>query len=284
MNSTQSGVNVIGNYSNIIRLADEKKVDRIIVALEERRGNFPTKELLECRMEGITVEDGISFIEYLTGKLLIDKIRPSSLIFSNGFNKSPVVQSLKTCSDLLLSLIFLVLFMPLMVCIAVAIKIDSPGPVFYRQERYGRNGKLFDLLKFRSMKNNAEKETGPVWAEENDKRITRIGKIIRKFRLDELPQIINVLKGEMSFIGPRPERPFFVEQLKKESPYYDKRHIVKPGITGWAQTEYSYGATKEEAMEKLKYDLYYIKNMSLFFDLFIYFRTVKIVLFGEGAR
>ena len=284
MNSTQSGVNVIGNYSNIIRLADEKKVDRIIVALEERRGNFPTKELLECRMEGITVEDGISFIEYLTGKLLIDKIRPSSLIFSNGFNKSPVVQSLKTCSDLLLSLIFLVLFMPLMVCIAVAIKIDSPGPVFYRQERYGRNGKLFDLLKFRSMKNNAEKETGPVWAEENDKRITRIGKIIRKFRLDELPQIINVLKGEMSFIGPRPERPFFVEQLKKEIPYYDKRHIVKPGITGWAQTEYSYGATKEEAMEKLKYDLYYIKNMSLFFDLFIYFRTVKIVLFGEGAR
>ena len=284
MNSTQSGVNVIGNYSNIIRLAGEKKVDRIIVALEERRGNFPTKELLECRMEGITVEDGISFIEYLTGKLLIDKIRPSSLIFSNGFNKSPVVQSLKTCSDLLLSLIFLVLFMPLMVCIAVAIKIDSPGPVFYRQERYGRNGKLFDLLKFRSMKNNAEKETGPVWAEENDKRITRIGKIIRKFRLDELPQIINVLKGEMSFIGPRPERPFFVEQLKKEIPYYDKRHIVKPGITGWAQTEYSYGATKEEAMEKLKYDLYYIKNMSLFFDLFIYFRTVKIVLFGEGAR
>ena len=284
MTNLQSDVRIIGDCSLIHQIVKEDKVDRIIVALEERRGRFPTEELLKCRMEGISVEEGIAFYEHLTGKLLVERAYPSFLIFSNGFIKTTYHHVVKTAMDLFLSFFGLIIFLPIMALTALAIKLDSSGPVFYQQGRIGKKSKIFLLLKFRSMKEDAEKETGPVWAEEKDKRVTRVGKIIRKLRLDEIPQIINILRGEMSFVGPRPERPHFVEHLKDEIPFYDKRHAVKPGITGWAQIEYRYGASRKDALEKLKYDLYYIKNISFFLDLVILFRTIKIALFGNGAR
>jgi len=284
MKNMQPDIQIIGDCSLIHKIVSEDKVDRIIVALEERRGRFPTEELLQCRMQGISVEEGIGFYEQLTGKLLIERAYPSFLIFSNGFIKTTYHHVLKSAMDLFLSFFGLIISLPIMALIALAIKLDSSGPVFYQQERVGRHGKTFRLLKFRSMREDAEKETGPVWTEEEDKRVTRVGKITRKLRLDEIPQMINILRGEMSFVGPRPERPYFVEHLTHEIPFYDKRHMVKPGITGWAQIEYPYGASKDDALEKLKYDLYYIKNMSLFLDLLILFRTIKTALFGNGAR
>jgi sugar transferase (PEP-CTERM system associated) len=284
MTNLSSEVRVIGNFSLIHKLANEGKVDRIIVAMEERRGRFPTEELLKCRMEGISIEEGIAFYEHLTGKLLIERAYPSFLIFSNGFIKSTYHRVVKTVMDFMLSFLGLIISLPIMALVALAIKLDSRGPVFYQQERVGKNGKTFMLLKFRSMREDAERETGPVWAQERDLRVTRIGRIIRTLRLDEIPQMINVLRGEMSFVGPRPERPHFVGELKNEIPFYEKRHAAKPGITGWAQIKYPYGASTNDALEKLKYDLYYIKNMSLFLDLLILFRTVKIALFGNGAR
>jgi sugar transferase (PEP-CTERM system associated) len=284
MRTVEPEVQIIGDYSLIQEIARQGKVDRIVVALEERRGTFPAESLLKCRMDGVTVEEGISFYERLTGKLLIEKTYPSTLIFSNGFKKSGVNRTVKAAMDYFLSACGLIICLPLIPLIALAIKINSPGPVFYRQERIGRDGKIFNLLKFRSMMNDAEISTGPVWAKVNDERITLVGRCIRKLRIDEIPQMINVLKGEMSFVGPRPERLHFVEKLKKEIPFFEKRLSVKPGITGWAQTEYRYGASNGDALEKLKYDLYYIKNMSIFLDLLIIFRTVRIVLFGRGAR
>jgi sugar transferase (PEP-CTERM system associated) len=284
MANLQSDVPIIGGWSTIHRFVSEGRVDRIVVALEERRGRFPAEDLLNCRMEGISIEEGIAFYEHLTGKLLIEKAYPSFLIFSDGFIKTTYHHGVKTALDFSLALSGLIILLPVMALIALAIKLDSVGPIFYRQERVGKNGKTFILLKFRSMKKDAEKATGPIWAEEGDKRVTWVGKILRKLRLDEIPQMINILRGEMSFVGPRPERPHFVEHLKDEIPFYDKRHAVKPGITGWAQIKYPYGASKNDALEKLKYELYYIKNMSLFFDLLVLFRTVKIALFGNGAR
>jgi sugar transferase (PEP-CTERM system associated) len=274
---------IIGDYSQIIDLIKREKPDRIIVALEERRGKFPLNQLLECKMKGISIEDGINFYEHLTGRLQIESLRPSSLIFSEGFRKDKATLLLKRITGFLLSLVALTLLSPVIVLCSLLIKLDSKGPVFYRQERAGKNGKIFRLLKFRSMVENAE-ENGAVWACEKDDRVTRVGKRLRKYRLDEIPQMINVLKGDMSFVGPRPERPCFVEQLKVDIPYYDQRHTVTPGITGWAQIKYPYGATKEDALEKLKYDLYYIKNLSSLFDLMIIFETIKVVLFGKGAR
>lgn len=284
MTNLQSDVRIIGDCSLIHKIVSEGKVDRIIVALEERRGKFPTEDLLNCRMEGISIEEGIAFYEHLTGKLLIERAYPSFLIFSDGFIKTTYHHVVKTAMDLFVSFLGLIVSSPIIALIAMAIKLDTSGPVFYRQERMGKHGKTFMLLKFRSMKEDAEKETGPVWAEEGDKRVTRVGGIIRTLRLDEIPQLINVLRGEMSFVGPRPERPHFVENLQNEIPFYDKRHAVKPGITGWAQIKYPYGASRMDASEKLKYDLYYIKNMSLFLDLEILFQTLKIALFGRGAR
>jgi sugar transferase (PEP-CTERM system associated) len=284
MANMQSEVPIIDDWSTIHKIVSERKVDRIIVALEERRGRFPTEDLLNCRMEGISIEEGIAFYEHLTGRLLIERAFPSFLIFSNGFIKTTYHHVVKTAMDLCLALFGLTILLPIMALIALAVKVDSAGPIFYRQERVGKKNKSFILLKFRSMKEDAEKESGPVWAEQEDKRVTRVGKIIRKFRMDEIPQMINILRGEMSFVGPRPERPHFVEHLKREIPFYDKRHAVKPGITGWAQIKYPYGASKNDALEKLKYELYYIKNMSLFLDLLILFQTVKIALFGNGAR
>ena len=274
---------IIGDQSQILDIAIQKRVDRIIVAIEERRGRFPNAQLLECKMRGIAVEEGIEFYEHLTGRLQVESLRPSSLIFSEGFKKSKLTMWVKRVSGFSLSLIGLILLSPLILLISMLIKLDSRGPVFYKQERVGEGGKIFRLLKFRSMVEGAE-ANGPVWAEQNDKRITRVGRWMRKWRIDEIPQMFNVLKGDMSFVGPRPERLFFVEKLRKEIPFYEQRFSVKPGVTGWAQIKYPYGASKIDALEKLKYDLYYIKNLSLLYDLLIIFETIKVVLFGKGAR
>jgi sugar transferase (PEP-CTERM system associated) len=274
---------VIGDQSQILEIALREKVNRIIVALEERRGKFPEDQLLSCKMRGIPVEDGIEFYEHLTGRLQVESLRPSVLIFSDGFKKSKLMMWTKRVTGFTLSLIGLILLSPLLLIISVLIKVNSRGPILYKQERVGKNGRVFELMKFRSMLENAE-INGPEWAKPNDKRITRVGRWIRKWRLDEIPQMVNVLKGDLSFVGPRPERSYFVEKLRKEIPFYDQRFSVKPGITGWAQIKYQYGASKEDALEKLKYDLYYIKNMSFLFDLLIIFETIKVVLFGKGAR
>jgi sugar transferase (PEP-CTERM system associated) len=274
---------IIGEQSQILDIATREKVDRIIVALEERRGKFPESQLLECKMRGFAIEEGIEFYEHLTGRLQVESLRPSFLIFSGGFKKSKLTMLTRRIIEFVLSLIGLILLSPVILAVSVLIKIDSRGPVFYRQERAGQKGKTFELLKFRSMVENAETD-GPVWAEKDDERITRVGRWIRRLRFDEIPQMINVLKGDMSFVGPRPERPYFIEQLRKEIPFYDQRLSVKPGVTGWAQIKYRYGASKEDALEKLKYDLYYIKHLSSLFDLIIIFKTIKVVVFGKGAR
>ena len=274
---------VLGSPERLPEIALAEKVERIVVALEERRGQFPLAQLLECKMRGIQVQEGVDFYEHLSGKLLVERLHPSFLIFSEGFRISRSAAALKRAFGFVLSALGLLLAFPLIAILAVAIKLDSPGPIFYVQERVGRDGRSFGLLKFRSMGQNAEAQ-GPQWAGEEDPRITRVGRFIRKWRLDEIPQMINVFGGDMAFVGPRPERPHFVEMLSREIPYYSQRHVVKPGITGWAQINYGYGASKADALEKLKYDLYYIKNLSLTLDLYILFQTIKIVLFGRGAR
>jgi sugar transferase (PEP-CTERM system associated) len=274
---------VIGDYSQILSICQKGDVDRIIVALDERRGRFPLEQLLFCRLKGIPVDDGVAFTEQLAGKLSVENLHPSFLIFSDGFKRSAIFKRLKRGIDIIGSLLGLTVFTPVMLIISLAIKLDTKGPIFYRQERIGEDEKIFNLFKFRSMSVDAE-ENGPVWAEVNDQRVTRVGQVIRKLRFDEIPQMFNVLKGEMSFIGPRPERPFFVDTLKSEIPFYSERHVIKPGITGWAQICYSYGASKEDALEKIKYDLYYIKHMSLILDLMILFETIKIVFWAKGAR
>jgi sugar transferase (PEP-CTERM system associated) len=277
--------NVIGGkYEGLSELASAKGIEKVVVALEEKRNNFPIKELLKCRVNGIEVIDGNSFYEMLTGKLVVKAINPSWLIFSEGFRKSRTRRFLKRAADLIMSFAMLVVFLPLMGLIALLIKLDSRGPAIFSQERVGAKGKIYRMHKFRSMVEDAEKMSGPVWARDDDGRITRVGKIIRKLRIDELPQLWNVLKGNMSFVGPRPEREHFVKQLEKKVPYYSERFTVKPGITGWAQVSYGYGASEEDAIEKLNYDLFYIKNMSFFMDLMIVLRTIKIVLFRKGAR
>jgi len=271
-------------FDNICNLAEAENVKSVIVALDEKRGILPYEELLKCKVKGMDIIDGESFYERITGKLLVEKINPSWLIFADGFVKSKVSRAVKRLVGLLLSTLMLVLLSPLLLLVAIAIKLDSPGAALFSQERVGEYGKTYTLHKFRSMRDDAEKESGPVWASEEDPRVTRMGKIIRKLRIDELPQLWNVFKGDMSFVGPRPERPVFVEKLKKIIPYYNERLSVKPGVTGWAQIKYPYGASEEDALQKLKYDLYYIKNMSLVMDLIVIFHTAKIVLLGRGAR
>jgi len=278
------GIPVHHGFDNICDLAEVENARCVIVALDERRGILPYDELLECKVRGINIIDGASFYERITGKLLVEKINPSWLIFSDGFVKSRISRPVKRLVELVLSSLILILLSPLMLLVSVAIKLDSRGPILFSQDRVGEYGKIFTLYKFRSMRADAEKESGPVWASEDDPRVTRVGKIIRKLRIDELPQLWNVFKGHMSFVGPRPERPVFVEKLKKTIPYYNERFCVKPGVTGWAQIKYPYGASKEEALEKLKYDLYYIKNMSWFMDLMVIFHTAKVVLLGRGSR
>jgi sugar transferase (PEP-CTERM system associated) len=269
-------------FNNICNIAEENKVKKIVVALKEKRGQFPAAELLECKVSGIEVLDGNSFYEMLTGRLIVEEINPSWLIFSKGFEKSRFKRMVKRIIDLTISLTLLIVLSPVILITALVIKLDSKGPVVFSQERVGKRNKPYMVHKFRSMKCDAEKETGPVWAKDNDDRITRVGRFMRKWRVDEIPQLWNVLKGEMSFVGPRPEREHFVKQLKEIIPYYSERFTVKPGLTGWAQVSYGYGASVRDAIEKLNYDLFYIKNMSTLFDLMIVFKTVKTVLFGMG--
>ncbi len=272
------------DYRGLCEMVKDMNISKIIVAMEERRGIFPTQELLNCRMEGIEIIDGHSFYEMLTGKLMVELIPPGWLIYSVGFRKSIIQRFFKRLVDILLSTTLLVLFMPLFVLIAVLIKIDSKGAILFSQERIGEKGKKYIIYKFRSMVMDAEKQSGPKWADDDDSRITRIGKLLRRWRLDEIPQIWNVLKGEMSFVGPRPEREYFIHQLEKIIPYYKERLTIKPGVTGWAQVSYGYGATIEDAIEKLNYDLFYIKNMSVWFDLMIILLTVKTVLSAKNVR
>ncbi len=268
----------------LYEMAHTLGIKKVIVDFKERRTISPTKELLRCRVDGIDVIDGNKFYENLTGKLTVESLNPSGLIFSGGFQKTLLRRFLKRSVDLILSVFMLIVCSPLIVITAVLIKIDSKGPVIFSQERVGEKGKIYRMHKFRSMVADAEKQSGPVWAQCDDDRITRVGKIIRRLRIDEIPQLYNVLKGEMSFVGPRPEREYFVKQLEDLIPYYTIRYTVKPGITGWAQVCYGYGASVEDAVEKLNYDLFYIKNMTTLMDVMIVLRTIKIVLFSGGAR
>jgi sugar transferase (PEP-CTERM system associated) len=274
---------IVGTPADIERLIAAHQIDRIVVGLSDRRGKLPVEELLRAKMAGIRVEDATTTYERVTGKILIDDLRPSWLIFSDGFRVSRVTRLLKRTIDLTLSLVMAILALPLMVVTALLVWLDDGRPVLYCQERVGENGGTFVLSKFRSMRKDAEKGGRPIWATDGDVRVTRVGRFIRKTRLDELPQLWNVVRGDMSFVGPRPERPFFVEQLSEAIPFYQQRHAVKPGLTGWAQVKYRYGSSLEDAMEKLRYDLYYIKHLSVFFDLTIVFDTVKVVLFRKGA-
>jgi sugar transferase (PEP-CTERM system associated) len=274
---------IVGTPADILRLVKEHQVDRIIVGLADRRGKLPVDELLQAKMSGVRVEDATTTYERVTGKILIDDLRPSWLIFSDGFRVSRLTRVMKRSIDLSLALVLAALAAPAMLLTALAVRLESEGPALYRQERVGENGRPFTLFKFRSMRQDAEQGGKPIWARDGDDRVTRIGRFIRKTRLDELPQLWNVLRGDMSFVGPRPERPFFVAQLAREVPFYQQRHVVKPGLTGWAQVKYRYGSSIEDAMEKLRYDLYYIKHLSVSFDLTIVFDTVKVVLFRKGA-
>jgi sugar transferase (PEP-CTERM system associated) len=275
---------ILGNANDIDRLIGDRRVDRIVCGLSDRRGRLPIEALLRAKLSGVRVEDATTTYERLTGKILIDDLKPSWLIFSDGFRASRWTRSIKRMLDLSLSMIVFIVSAPFMVLTAIAIALDSSGGVLYSQERVGEDGRVFKIYKFRSMRTDAEHAGTPVWARDKDDRVTRVGRFIRATRLDELPQLWNVMNGDMSFVGPRPERPFFVDQLAQAIPFYMQRHAVKPGLTGWAQVKYRYGSTIEDAMEKLRYDLYYIKHMSIVFDLTIVLDTVKVILFGKGAK
>jgi sugar transferase (PEP-CTERM system associated) len=279
-----NGFRVLGQTHQLQEIVTANQAGMIVVALAERRGVFPTQAILDCKLRGIRIEDWPAFYEKLTGKIVVQNLRPSWLVFSEGFARTQVTRLIKRVVDLSLSCLFLALGWPIFLLLAIAIKLDSSGTTFFRQDRVGERGRIFTILKFRTMVENAEALTGPVWATQEDPRTTRVGRWLRKSRLDEFPQILNVLKGEMSFIGPRPERPHFVAQLQDRIPYYAQRHTIKPGITGWAQVRYHYGATVEDAEEKLQYDLYYVKNMSLFLDVLILLSSIQVVLFRQGAR
>jgi sugar transferase (PEP-CTERM system associated) len=265
-------------------LALNREVEQVIVALSDRRMRMPVNELLELRLRGVIVEEGTTLLEKISGQIEVDELRPSWLIFGNGFRLRPkhwfARRVVSTVSALILTLVTIVL-VPF---IALLIKLTSPGPILYRQQRVGLQGRVFQCYKFRTMRSDAEADTGPTWACDDDPRITKIGRFLRASRLDEIPQLWNVLKGDMAFVGPRPERPEFVEKLSRVIPYYNLRHATRPGITGWAQTLYKYGNTIEDAKEKLRFDLYYIKNCSPAFDVWIVFNTIRTVLLGRGAK
>lgn len=273
---------IIGTYDQLAKIADELLVEAITICLEDGRAILPVKTLLDLKTAGIEIVDGHRAYEDASGRLSIDFLRPSALIFAEGFKQRYVTRVIKRLFDVLLSSCGLVALLPLFLVVAILIKVDSPGPVLFRQIRVGLAGRPFLIWKFRSMQVDAEK-SGARWAQVDDPRITRIGRWLRKNRIDELPQLINVLRGEMSLVGPRPERPMFVHDLRTVIPYYDIRHTVKPGVTGWAQVKFRYGASIEDSHMKLQYDLFYVKNLSLFLDLNILFRTVSVVIFGKGA-
>lgn len=270
---------------SLMDLIDQERIDDIVLALDERRGSMPLDNLLEARLSGVDVVDIGSFLERERGKIDLASLSPAWFIFSEGFGASkPLGALLKRTLDILVSLVLLSLSCWLLLIVALLVRLTSPGPVFYRQERVGQFGRPYMLTKFRSMRVDAEKDGQPQWAAQQDPRVTAIGRFIRAARIDELPQIFNVLKGDMSFVGPRPERPFFVESLARDISFYKERHVVKPGITGWAQVNYPYGATIEDARRKLEYDLYYVKNYSIFLDILIVIQTVRVVLWQDGVR
>lgn len=275
---------ILGTDEGLVQSVKRIGAAKIVVSLSERRGVFPLQDVLSCKLLGVEVVDAPAFYEQMTGKLLLENITPSWFIFSHGFKVTFFLRILKRMIDLFCAVSGLLILFPVLPFIALVIKLDSPGPILFRQTRVGEGEKLFDLFKFRSMRQDAESGTGAVWAKENDPRVTRIGEFLRKSRIDEIPQLFNVLRGDMSLVGPRPERPEFVQKLSEVIPYYSERHYVKPGVTGWAQVRYPYGASVEDAIEKLRYDLYYIKNISLPFDIMIIMETVKVVLFRRGGR
>ncbi len=275
---------VIGTIGDIPLIVRDRKVDRVVVSLADARGKLPMEELLEMRLnQGVRFDHLASVYEQYTGKIAVENLRPSWLIFSEGFKKGLWLSFSKRASDIVLSSIGLVLTLPLMAGAAIAVRLGSPGPIFYRQTRVGKDGKLFTICKFRSMRVDAEAATGAVWAVAHDPRVTRVGRFLRRTRIDEIPQLVSVLVGDMSLVGPRPERPEFVAELTKQIPFYGQRHVVRPGVTGWAQVRHPYGASVKDAMEKLQYDLFYIKRMSAGFDLFIVLETIKTVLVRAGS-
>jgi sugar transferase (PEP-CTERM system associated) len=274
---------VIGTTAHACDLALQHGATRVVVAAMDYRGRLSMDSLLQCKTRGVRVQEGSSYYEQLTGKIMIEGLRKSWLVFSDGFVVSRGTLFAKRLLDLLVATVGILVTWPLMLLVALAVKLDSSGPVFFRQERVGRNGREFTLWKFRSMGTDAE-AGGAQWAVQGDPRVTRVGRFIRKTRLDELPQFWNVLVGDMSLVGPRPERRMFVDQLQEQCPWYEQRLVVRPGLTGWAQVKAPYASTFEESIEKLKYDLYYIKNLSLFLDISILFSTARIVFLGRGAR
>jgi sugar transferase (PEP-CTERM system associated) len=274
---------IIGAVSDVETISHDRGIDRVIISLTERRGYMPVSQLLHLKFAGVGVEDAHSIIERVTGRIHLEQISPSWLILSDGFRKSAILYTIKRAIDIAIALVALVLTLPIMVLVALAIWLESGGPIFFRQERTGLKGCSFRILKFRSMRQDAE-ANGPVWALKDDNRITRVGRVIRKYRLDELPQIFNVLRGEMSLVGPRPERPHFCEMLEQNIPFFALRHSVRPGITGWAQIKYQYGASIEDSKTKLEYDFFYIKHMSFLLDLAIIFETAKVMMHGRGSQ
>jgi sugar transferase (PEP-CTERM system associated) len=275
---------VLGTTSQMAEITRREGVDRVVVALGERRGQFPVRELLDMSLSGdVAIEECASFYERLTGRVSLDMMRPSWLIFSGRGRQNRLSGAVRTAAHRGVALAGALLSLPIALLTALLIKLDSSGPVLYRQERVGKSGRTFSIMKFRSMRTDAERD-GPVWAsKDGDARTTRVGRVIRKVRVDEIPQFWNILKGEMNFVGPRPERPHFVKQLAEEVPFYEQRHLIPPGLTGWAQIKYPYGASIEDARQKLQYDLYYVKNQSILLDAVIMFETVKTILFGRGT-
>lgn len=277
---------VIQVNPSLLNFCRRSEVDEIVVAIDDRRKGLPVQDLLDCKLGGIKVNDALTFLERETGRVKLNLLYPSWLIFSDGFNRSALSSNLERAFDILASFLLLVLTWPIMVAAALAIVTEGGWrrPIFYRQKRVGYEGMIFEVLKFRSMAVDAESSGAAQWAEKDDSRITTVGRVIRKYRIDELPQILNVLRGDMAFVGPRPERPEFVEKLNSKIPYYHERHCVKPGITGWAQLCYPYGSSDSDAVEKLQYDLYYVKNHNLLFDLMILLQTAEVVFWGHQSR
>lgn len=275
---------VIGAIEDIPSIVRARGVDRVVVSLSDARGKLPMDKLLEMKLDGVSFGHLATVYEEYTGKIAVENLRPSWLIFSPGFRKSRLVQATKRALDVLLAAAGLVLLAPLLLLVAVAVRLTSPGSVIYSQRRVGQHGRVFTVRKFRSMRQDAEAATGPVWASKgHDPRVTPIGRFLRRSRLDELPQLWNVLVGDMSLVGPRPERPEFVAELTRQIPFYPQRHVIRPGLTGWAQVRYTYGASTEDALQKLQYDLFYIKNLSIPLDLFIIVDTLKTVILRKGA-
>ncbi len=274
---------IVGGMNDLAAFVKEKGINRVVMSLKEKRGMMPYSELLRLKFAGVSVEDAHTVFERISGRIPLERLSPSWLIFSDGFSKSRLLLATKRAIDIIASLIGILLTLPIMGAVALAILLESGKPILFRQKRVGLNGEVFEILKFRSMRQDSE-QGGPSWATDKDSRITRVGGIIRKYRFDELPQFFNILHGEMSLVGPRPEQPYFCEMLESQLPFFAQRHTVRPGVTGWAQVKYQYGSTVEDAKRKLELDLFYIKHLAVSLDLAIIFETIKVVLLGKGAK